>query len=89
VGGVQGFQQLGEAEVGFSRGLAGGEQIAARAHGVQVGGEPLFKLLQPRVLGFQMLDLLLERGVLEAAGAGAEIGDLAIEPAAQGGHPPE
>lgn len=89
MGGVQGFQKLGEAEVGFGRGLAGGEQIAPGADGVQVGGEPLLELLQPRMLGLEELQLILQRGVVELAGAGAEIGDLTIKPAAQGGHPPE
>lgn len=89
MGGVQGLQQLGETEMGFGRGLAGGEQIPAGADGVQVGGEPLLELLQPHMLGLEKLKLILQRRVVELAGAAAEIGDLAIEPAAQGGHPPE
>lgn len=55
MGRVQGFQQFGETEVGFGRGLASGEQIAAGADGVQVGGEPLLQLLQPRMLGLEKL----------------------------------
>ncbi len=89
MGGVQGFQQLGETEVGFSGGLAGGEQIVAGAHGVQVGGKPLLQLLQPGMLGLEELELIVQGGVVDLAGAGAKIGDLLIKPAAQGGHPPE
>jgi hypothetical protein len=89
VGRVQGFQQLGEAEVGFGRGLTSGEQIAAGADGVQVGGEPLLQLLQPRMLGLEKLKLFLQRRVVKLAGAGAQIVDLLIQPAAERGHPPE